>query len=86
GEAGELRAELDAALSRVDKLTIEMERLRGELSEAWVQARVAGEQRDTEYQQLRRRVSEQGARLRAATDAQAAAERTADELRVAAER
>jgi predicted RNA-binding protein with PIN domain len=86
GEAGELRAELDAALSRVDKLTIEMERLRGELSEAWAQARVAGEQRDTEYQQLRRRVSEQGARLRAATDAQAAAERTAAALRVAAER
>jgi predicted RNA-binding protein with PIN domain len=86
GEAGELRAELDAALSRVDKLTIEMERLRGELTEAGAQARVAGEQRDAEYQQLRKRVSEQGARLRAATDGQAAAERTAEELRVAAER
>jgi predicted RNA-binding protein with PIN domain len=86
GEAGELRAELDAALSGVDKLTAELERLRGELTEARAQARVAGEQRDAEYQQLRRRVSEQGARLRAATDAQAAAERSVEELRAAAER
>lgn len=74
GEVGELRAELDAALSRVDKLTLEIERLRGELGDAREQARTAGEARDAEYQQLRRRVSEQGARLRAALDAAAAAE------------
>ena len=42
GEAGELRAERDAALSRVDKLTVELERLRGELTEARAQARQAG--------------------------------------------
>lgn len=74
GEVGELRAELDAALSRVDKLTIELERLRGELTESRAAQRTAGAQRDHEYQQLRRRVSEQGARLRAALDAQQAAE------------
>jgi predicted RNA-binding protein with PIN domain len=86
GVAGELRAERDAALSRVDKLTAELERLRGELTEARAHAREAGQQRDAEYQQLRRRVSEQGARLRAATDAQAAAEQAVEELRRAAQR
>jgi predicted RNA-binding protein with PIN domain len=86
GEVTEVRAERDAALSRVDKLTVELERLRGELTEARAQARVAGQQRDTEYQQLRRRVSEQGAKLRAATDARAAAEQAVEELRSRAER
>jgi predicted RNA-binding protein with PIN domain len=86
GEAVELRAERDAALSRVDKLTTELERLRGELTEARAQARTAGQQRDHEYQQLRRRVSEQGAKLRAARDAQAAADKAVEELRLAAER
>ena len=85
GEAVEVRAERDAAVARVDKLTAELERLRGELTEARAQARTAGQQRDTEYQQLRRRVSEQGARLRAATDARAEAEAAAEELRVAFE-
>src|ERR1700754_3757521 len=86
GVAGELRAERDAALSRVDKLTAELERLRGELTEARAHAREAGQQRDAEYQQLRRRGSEQGARLRAATDARAAAEQAVEELRRAAQR
>jgi predicted RNA-binding protein with PIN domain len=81
GEVGELRAELDAALSRVDKLTIELERLRGELTESRARERSAGAQRDVEYQQLRKRVSVQGARLRAALDAQAAVERAGEESR-----
>ena len=85
GEAVELRAERDAALSRVDKLTIELDRLRGELTEARAQAREAGQQRDAEYQQLRRRVSDQGARLRAAVDARAEAEQAVAELRRSAE-
>ncbi|WP_232662240.1 NYN domain-containing protein [Pseudonocardia sp. TRM90224] len=84
GEAVELRAERDAALSRVDKLTTELERLRGELSEARSQARSAGEQRDAEYQQLRRRVSEQGAKLRAALDGRAAIEDEMQRLRESA--
>jgi predicted RNA-binding protein with PIN domain len=81
GEVAELRAERDEALSKVDKLTVELERLRGELTEARAQARTAGEHRDAEYQQLRRRVSEQGARLRAALDARAAQEEAVAELR-----
>ncbi len=84
GESGELRAERDAALSRVDKLTVELERLRGELAEARVHARSADDRRDAEFQQLRRRVSEQGAKLRAAVDARDAAVRSVDELRRAA--
>jgi predicted RNA-binding protein with PIN domain len=86
GEVGELRAELDAALSRVDKLTIELERMRGELTESRGRERTAGAQRDAEYNQLRRRVSEQGARLREASDARAAAERIAEEARQSVER
>lgn len=85
GEAVELRAERDVALARVDKLSAELERLRGELAQARSQARSADDQRDVEYQQLRRRVSEQGARLRAAADAQAAADQIAAELRRSAE-
>ncbi|MDT7650824.1 MAG: hypothetical protein QOI36_2230 [Pseudonocardiales bacterium] len=85
GETVGLRAERDAALSRVDKLTVELDRLRGELTEARAQARLAGEQRDAEYQQLRRRVSEQGAKLRAAVDGRVAAEQAAEELRRSAE-
>jgi predicted RNA-binding protein with PIN domain len=81
-EAGELRAERDAARSRVDKLTIELERLRGELTESRAQARMAGTQRDAEFQQLRRRISDQGGKLRTALDARAAAERTAEQLRL----
>ncbi|MBN9100376.1 MAG: NYN domain-containing protein [Pseudonocardia sp.] len=81
GEVVELRAERDEALSRVDKLTVELERLRGELTEARAQARTAGETRDVEYQQLRRRVSEQGATLRAALDARTAAEQAVEDVR-----
>ena len=81
GEAVELRAERDEALARVDKLTGELERLRAELADARAAARSAGQERDAEYQQLRRRVSEQGARLRAALDGRAAAEQAVEELR-----
>lgn len=74
GEVGELRAERDAALSRVDKLTVELERLRRELTEARAQVRALGQDREAEFLALRRRVSEQGATLRATVDAHAAVE------------
>ena len=86
GEAVELRAERDEALARVDKLTSELERLRAELADARAAARFAGQERDAEYQQLRRRVSDQGARLRAALDGRAAAERDRERKRAEAER
>ena len=70
-EVGEVKAERDTLLSKVDKLTTELERLRGELTEARAQAREAGQQREAEFLQLRRRLSEQGATLRAALDARA---------------
>ena len=85
GEAVELRAERDEALARVDKLTSELERLRAELADARDAARFAGQERDAEYQQLRRRVSDQGARLRAALDGRAAAEQALEELQASAE-
>jgi predicted RNA-binding protein with PIN domain len=81
GEEVELRAERDEALARVEKLTVELERLRGELADARASARSAGQERDVEYQQLRRRVGEQGVRLRTAMDGKAAAERALGELR-----
>jgi len=84
GEEGELRAERDEALARVDKLTVELERLRAELADARAAVRTAVQERDAEYQQLRRRVSEQGARLRAALDGQEAAQRAVEDARAAA--
>lgn len=84
-EVGELRAELDAALCRVEKLTAELERLRAELAQARSQARTVDDRRDAEYQQLRRRVSEQGARLRASLDARTTAEQALADLRCGAE-
>ncbi len=80
-EVGEVKAERDTLLSKVDKLTTELERLRGELTEARAQAREAGQQREHEFLQLRRRLSEQGATLRAALDARAAAEEQMAQLR-----
>jgi predicted RNA-binding protein with PIN domain len=80
-EAAELRAERDAALSRVDKLTTELERLRAELAAARAEVRTVDGRRDAEYQQLRRRVSEQGAKLRAALDGQTAAQESLARVR-----
>jgi predicted RNA-binding protein with PIN domain len=81
GEAVELRAERDEALARVDKLTVELERLRGELADARAATRSVGHEREAEYQQLRRRVGEQGVRMRAAQDARAAAEAAVEAVR-----
>ena len=82
-EVGEVKAERDTLLSKVDKLTAELERLRGELTEARAQVRQAGEQREAEFLHLRRRISEQGATLRGALDARAAAEAQMAALRAA---
>jgi len=84
GEAVELRTERDEALARVDKLSVELERLRAELADARAWARTAAQERDAEFQQLRRRVGEQGARLRDALDGRGAAEEALEEQRRAA--
>ncbi len=73
-EVGEVKAERDTLLSKVDKLTVELERMRSELTEARAQTREAGHQREAEFLQLRRRLSEQGATLRSALDARSSAE------------
>ena len=72
------------ALARVDKLTVELERLRAELGRRAGVGPLGRVRAEAEYQQLRRRVSEQGARLRAALDGRADAERAVEELRAAA--
>jgi predicted RNA-binding protein with PIN domain len=76
-----LRAERDEALAKADKLTAELERARAELVEERERARALVGERETEYQQMRRRVSDQGARLRAALDARTELEEEVARLR-----
>jgi predicted RNA-binding protein with PIN domain len=63
-----LRAERDAALAKVDRLEAENRRLLGELDEAAAAAKRAGAEGDAEASRLRRRLREQGVRLREALD------------------
>ncbi|WP_224390802.1 NYN domain-containing protein [Pseudonocardia sp. ICBG1293] len=76
-----LRAERDEALAKVDKLTAELERARAELVEERERARALVGEREAEYHQMRRRVSDQGARLRAALDARGEMEQEIARLR-----
>lgn len=81
GDLSALRAERDEALAKVDKIGAELDRARAELAEERERARVQVADRETEYQQMRRRVSDQGARLRAAVDARAELEAEVERLR-----
>jgi predicted RNA-binding protein with PIN domain len=85
GDAAEARAERDEALSRADKLAVEVERLRAELTEARDQAREAAAEREQEFARLRRKVSEQGAELRFARDGLAELQVEVDRLRAGAD-
>jgi predicted RNA-binding protein with PIN domain len=76
-----LRAQRDAALARVEKLTSEPERLRAELAETRSRARESDPGRDLELDRLRKRFREQGTRLRQAEDGTRAAEQELAELR-----
>lgn len=76
----QLRAERDAALAKVDRLTMENRRLSGELDVARTTAQCAGTAGEAEATRLRSRLREQGMRLREALDRadQAALERDAE--------
>ncbi|SFS67789.1 Predicted RNA-binding protein containing a PIN domain [Saccharopolyspora flava] len=78
-EQGQLRAERDSALAKVERLTAEVERLKGELAEARESAdQAAGNE---EADRLRKRLREQGMRLREAKDAAEAAREELDRAR-----
>ncbi|MGH3948759.1 MAG: NYN domain-containing protein [Pseudonocardiaceae bacterium] len=73
-EAG-LRAERDAALARIERLEVELERARAQLRAARETQRAARSERKSDLERLRGRLREQGVELRKARDA----ERTAQE-------
>ena len=83
-DAASARAERDVALAKVDKLTTEVERLRAELIAARGLVRDAERARDDELDRMRRKLSDQGNRLRRAADAGQVAEAALAEQRRAA--
>ena len=66
--AAQLRAERDAALAKVERLSTENERLRRELAAAAAAVQRAGADGEAEAGRLRSRLREQGVRLRQALD------------------
>ncbi|GAA1382382.1 NYN domain-containing protein [Pseudonocardia kongjuensis] len=85
GDLSSLRAERDEAIAKVEKVTAELERAQAELAEERERVRSVVTEHQAEYQQMRRRVSEQGARLRAALDARAELEAEVATLRAGAD-
>ncbi|MFD0486822.1 putative RNA-binding protein with PIN domain [Saccharopolyspora erythraea NRRL 2338] len=67
-EQGQLRGERDSAATRAEKLAAEAERLRAELAEAKVAVERACGQNSAEADRLRKRLREQGVRLKEAKD------------------
>ncbi|WP_425565131.1 NYN domain-containing protein [Saccharopolyspora taberi] len=67
-EQGQLRGDRDSAVARAERLTSEVERLRSELAEARAAVERAGDESSTEADRLRKRLREQGMRLREAKD------------------
>jgi predicted RNA-binding protein with PIN domain len=68
-----LRAERDAAVTRADKLENELKQLRGELDIAQGAADIVRQDGELELDRLRKRLREQGVKVREAKDAAAAA-------------
>ncbi|MEV0083246.1 NYN domain-containing protein [Saccharopolyspora sp. NPDC050642] len=68
-EQGQLRGERDSATARVERLTADVGRLRGELAEAKHAAERVGDENSSEADRLRKRLREQGVRLKEAKDA-----------------
>lgn len=67
-EQGQLRGERDSAVARADKLTGELERVRQELADARLAADRVGGETTVEADRLRKRLREQGVRLKEARD------------------
>ncbi len=67
-EQARLRNERDSALARSEKLAGDVERLRGELAEARRAAEHAGEADSADADRMRKRLREQGVRLKEAKD------------------
>lgn len=82
----QLRAERDAALAKVERLTGENRRLRHELDAATAAAQRAGTAGEAEASRLRSRLREQGVRLRQALDRAEEAETDRDAELVEARR
>lgn len=80
-EQGQLRAERDSAVARADRLAGELDRLRRELDEARQAAARVGQENSAEADRLRKRLREQGMKLREAKDAAAAARGELEQLR-----
>ncbi|SMD23297.1 NYN domain-containing protein [Kibdelosporangium aridum] len=77
-----LRAERDAALTRADRLENELKQTRGELEVAQGAADLVRADAEIELDRLRKRLREQGVKLREAKDAAAAAAEEMERLRV----
>ena len=84
-EQSQLRNERDAALARADKLASEAERVRGELAEAKLVADRAGAESNEEADRLRKRLREQGVRLKEAKDAAETARADLERVRAQAD-
>ncbi|XGP78534.1 NYN domain-containing protein [Actinokineospora auranticolor] len=79
-----LRAERDTAVAKLRKVEAELERVRAQLEESTGAADQVRAESETELERLRKRLREQGARLREAKDAAVAAEAAADRVRAEA--
>ncbi|NUT97122.1 MAG: RNA-binding protein [Saccharothrix sp.] len=80
-----LRSERDTAVQRAERLEQEMERLRAERAESTGVADKIREEAEVELERLRKRLREQGVRLREAKDAAESAKAQADRVRAEAE-
>lgn len=80
-EQSQLRSERDAAVTKADKLAVELSRVRGELAEATEAAERADEVGNAEADRLRKRLREQGVRLKEAKDAAEAARTELERVR-----